>query len=993
MPPRRSTAPALALAIAGVLILSPAPAAAATKRGVSTKVARKTLTITGSKKADKIVVRLRRRARNTLEVDVGGRSTAEFRFNRRSFSKIAVRGGRGNDAVTIDERGGVFTAAERTTVAGDAGSDRLIVIGSAGSDAITAGAARRRLSLLRGGRPQATATRVESLTINPLGGADAITVDDLTGSGVRTTALGLAGDGAADSVVVNGTTGNDALTVSGSGAGFSIAGLPAAVAATGADPGVDRLSLNGLAGSDTISAPTLSAAAVALTVDGGAGDDTVSGGDGADALSGGAGNDRFQWEPGDGADRVDGHDGVDRVAAGGTDGIDNFTVGPIDGGLRVSRDDATAEGVRIESVDLAPRGSADRIGLEGTGAGDAVGVSGTTGGVDVTGPAPVTIAQPEPGDLLTVAPGAGGDNVDASGLAADALSLTVAGGPGADLLTGGAGGDTFVSGAGDDSDTVNGGGGADRVAFTATDGPDALGIASDGGRLRVLLGGVARVDAGGVETAEVNALSGADEFTVDGTAADDAFTIGVGASNVSVLGQAATVDIARTDDGGDRLTVNGLDGADTVDASVAGGGIAFSAEGGAGSGDRLVLNGTDAADAFNFAANGARLRLARDVDNVVIDANDFEIARVNPLGGADRVAIADLAGTDVTQAVADLAGAVGGSTGDGQTDTVIRNATGGDDVMTTSGNGSGGINVTGPSAAVSVDHSDAADTLVLSLLGGEDVLNATALPAGRVALTIDGGLGDDVILGSPGDDFVDGGDGDDTALVGAGNDTFRWEPGDDNDTIEGQAGPADRLLFVGAAVAENFDFMANGGRVLFLRNIANVTMDMNDVEAVDLSALGGADNVTVGDLSGTDLTQARVDLAGPGGTAGDGQVDNVILNGTNASDSVTVGGTAASGVTATGLATSLSIQHAEPTVGDRLRVNTLGGNDGVGAANLAADAIRLTLDGGADSDVLTGGAGPDELIGGPGADQLFGGPGLDTFDFDPSDPIHDPGPS
>ena len=57
--------------------------------------------------------------------------------------------------------------------------------------------------------------------------------------------------------------------------------------------------------------------------------------------------------------------------------------------------------------------------------------------------------------------------------------------------------------------------------------------------------------------------------------------------------------------------------------------------------------------------------------------------------------------------------------------------------------------------------------------------------------------------------------------MGAGDDTFVWNPGDDNDTVEGQAG-IDTLLFNGANVAENIDISANGGRVLFFRNIANV---------------------------------------------------------------------------------------------------------------------------------------------------------------------------
>ncbi len=89
--------------------------------------------------------------------------------------------------------------------------------------------------------------------------------------------------------------------------------------------------------------------------------------------------------------------------------------------------------------------------------------------------------------------------------------------------------------------------------------------------------------------------------------------------------------------------------------------------------------------------------------------------------------------------------------------------------------------------------------------------------------------------------------------MGAGNDTFVWNPGDDNDTLEGQAG-FDTMLFNGANIAENIDISANGGRVTFFRNVANVVMDSNDVESIDFNALGGADNIVVNDLSGTDLT-------------------------------------------------------------------------------------------------------------------------------------------
>ncbi len=47
----------------------------------------------------------------------------------------------------------------------------------------------------------------------------------------------------------------------------------------------------------------------------------------------------------------------------------------------------------------------------------------------------------------------------------------------------------------------------------------------------------------------------------------------------------------------------------------------------------------------------------------------------------------------------------------------------------------------------------------------------------------------------------------------------------------------------------------------FTRDIGNVTMDLNDVEHIELNALGGADTITVSDLTGTDVKQVALDLA------------------------------------------------------------------------------------------------------------------------------------
>ena len=171
----------------------------------------------------------------------------------------------------------------------------------------------------------------------------------------------------------------------------------------------------------------------------------------------------------------------------------------------------------------------------------------------------------------------------------------------------------------------------------------------------------------------------------------------------------------------------------------------------------------------------------------------------------------------------------------------------------------GGVNVFGLQAAVNIFFADGDDRLTLNGLGGDDVIDATSLEADGIKLTMNGGLGNDVLMGGDGDDLFTGGDGDDLALMGAGDDTFVWNPGDDNDTLEGQDG-FDTMRFNGANVAENINIFANGGRVLFTRDVASVTMDLNDVESIDFNALGGADTVVVGDLSGTDATRIALDL-------------------------------------------------------------------------------------------------------------------------------------
>jgi predicted lipoprotein with Yx(FWY)xxD motif len=268
---------------------------------------------------------------------------------------------------------------------------------------------------------------------------------------------------------------------------------------------------------------------------------------------------------------------------------------------------------------------------------------------------------------------------------------------------------------------------------------------------------------------------------------------------------------------------------------------------------------------------------------------------------------------------------------------------------------------------------------------------ATTLDAGAGNDTVLGGVGAESLLGGDGNDTLDGNGGNDRALLGAGDDVFVWDPGDGSDTVEGEAG-ADTMRFNGAAIAEQVDLSANGNRLRFFRVQANITMDTAGVERVDFNALGGADVAIVGDLTGTDVGTVNLDLASTLGRAeGDGQIDRVIVEGTNDGDRIHVNGDT-SGLVVAGLRAAVAIRHQEAT--DALSVDGVDGNDDLSAAGLPAQAIALILAAGEGDDEIFAGQGDDRLVGGGGNDMLDGskgndlaqlGAGDDIFDWDPGD--------
>ena len=127
-------------------------------------------------------------------------------------------------------------------------------------------------------------------------------VNDLTGTDLRIIDLNLAaalgstaGDDQPDAVTINATSGNDAVLIAGSAGGVTVQGLAALVNILRAESTFDRLTVNALAGDDNVDASALQANGIALTANGGDGDDILVGGLGADMLSGGADDDAPHW--------------------------------------------------------------------------------------------------------------------------------------------------------------------------------------------------------------------------------------------------------------------------------------------------------------------------------------------------------------------------------------------------------------------------------------------------------------------------------------------------------------------------------------------------------------------------------------------------------------------------------------------------------------------------------------------------------------------------
>jgi RTX calcium-binding nonapeptide repeat (4 copies) len=243
---------------------------------------------------------------------------------------------------------------------------------------------------------------------------------------------------------------------------------------------------------------------------------------------------------------------------------------------------------------------------------------------------------------------------------------------------------------------VNGGAGSDLVRIDESNGAVNAGIPT------TLRGGDGDDTLAGGSGAET--LRGGDgSDSIDGNRGAD----------VGLMGDGADTFVWDPGDGSD--VVEGQDGADT-----------------------MLFNGAPIAEQFDLSANGRRLRFFRDIGGITMDTRGVEQVDIPALGGADAITINDLAATDVSGVNVNLAGTLGGATGDGQADRVVVKGTEGDDTIEVSGDANG-LKVSGLAATIGILHAEAAnDRLEIDTLAGSDTVDSGGLAAGAIQLFVDG---------------------------------------------------------------------------------------------------------------------------------------------------------------------------------------------------------------------------------------------------------------
>ena len=557
------------------------------------------------------------------------------------------------------------------------------------------------------------------------------------------------------------------------------------------DGGAGTNSITTGAGNDTISA-----ADGANSIIAGEGTNSVTLGNGNNTVSTGAGNDTII--AGNGDNTITDLAGNNVVTLG--DGNNSFTTGDGDNTIETGNgDNSIAVGTGINVIDTG-------TGVDTVTAGDGTNTITDAGGatVIITGDATNTITLGL--GQATITTGSGDDAITVTG-GGGSFNLgdgtnSVQGGNGDYILTSGTGDDTITFGAGMHTISMGGGNntlilGDGAATVTAGSGDDQITVGSGGGS----------VDAGDGTN---NILVGDGDYTISGGSGDDVMVSGTGNS------------IFRPGLGTNSITAGA--GINTIDYStVAGTGLVI--EVGAGTATGTGVNDTFSGIRHVIGSNNG--------DAITGDASANQLT-----GGTGNDSIVGGGGSDTIDGGDGDDTLIGGSDADriygGDGNNTISGGGGADSLYGGSGNntfinptvgtyydGTNGQNMQAGQLNT-IDYSGETVALTINLQGGFGQGGAAQgavyafTPTGGVNSInrIIGGTGNDSLLGSAGDDYLDGGAGGSDSLDGGlGNNTLvggggtdRFYMGLGNDTIIG-SNSVDFLYYQNsdAGVVINFD--------------------------------------------------------------------------------------------------------------------------------------------------------------------------------------------
>ena len=288
-----------------------------------------------------------------------------------------------------------------------------------------------------------------------------------------------------------------------------------------------------------------------------------------------------------------------------------------------------------------------------------------------------------------------------------------------------------------------------------------------------------------------------------------------------------------------------------------------------------ISGGDDGADIFDFRGRGQAgdtLTLAADgaeVDAIfnaaTINVSGVEDFLITPGDGAPAdVNIDDLFATEATTISVVLPAA-------GNADTVDVEGRNSADNINVSLDGAD-VNVAGLTYDIVIEAAAAAeDRLTIEGRGGDDVIKVDAGVENTIDITLNGGDGNDFLSA---DAIINGGAGNDTLIGGAGNDTLNGDGGDDlldgrggTNALDGGAGE-DTILVTGTAAGETLDVTHTAGTVTVAGGLSAGTQNIANMERVLIEAGEGSDTINVTTLAGAILNY-QVLGGNPIGAVGD----------------------------------------------------------------------------------------------------------------------------